>query len=166
MEFELLEEKHFESLFAFEQKNREWFEQFVPPRPSSYESYSSFRDLTNSLLDEHEDGTGYFYVVLQDGEVIARANIVNITDNEGEIGYRVCESWSGKGVASFATSQMIEIATDELELHLLTAKAATNNLASMRVLEKAGFVRVSQEKNAMVVNGKMLTLGYYEKTLD
>ncbi len=165
MEFELLEEKHFPSLFEFESKNREWFEQFVPPRPASYESYASFRELTDHLIEEHEEGTGFFYVVVQDGEVIARANIINITDDEAEIGYRVCESWSGKGVASFATQQMIEIARDELELKLLTAKAAINNLASMKVLEKAGFVRAGQERNALVVQGKTLTLGYYEKTL-
>lgn len=166
MELELLEEKHFQSLFEFEKNNRDWFEQFVPPRPSSYDSFASFRDITNSLIEQHEEGTGYFYVVVQDGEVIARANIIDVTDDKCEIGYRVCQNWSGKGVASFAVNELSEIARDELDLHLLTAKAAINNPASMRVLEKSNFVRVGQEKNAFVLNGKTLTLACYEKMLD
>jgi ribosomal-protein-alanine N-acetyltransferase len=166
MELELLEEKHFQSLFEFEKSNRDWFEQFVPPRPSSYDSFASFRDITNSLIEQHEEGTGFFYVVVEDGEVIARANMIDVTDDECEIGYRVCQNWSGKGVASFAVKQLIEIASDELDLRLLTAKAATNNPASMRVLEKAEFVRVGQEKNAFVLNGKTLSLACYEKTLN
>ncbi len=165
MELELLEEKHFPSLFEFEQSNREWFEQYVPPRPPSYDCFASFRDVTNHLIDEHDEGTAFFYVVVENGEVIARANMINITDDECEIGYRVSHPWSGKGVASFALSELIKVASEELELKLLTAKAATNNPASMRVLEKSDFVRVGQEKNAVVVNGKTLTLSCYERTL-
>ncbi len=166
MELELLEEKHFPSLFEFEQSNREWFEQFVPPRPSSYDSYASFRDVTNRLIEEHEEGTGFFYVVVEDGEVIARANLIDVTDDECEVGYRVCQKSSGKGVASFAVAELIEVARDELDLSLLNAKAAINNPASMRVLEKAGFTKVGQEKNAFVLNGKTLTLACYELVLN
>ncbi len=166
MELELLEEKHFPSLFDFEQNNRGWFEQFVPPRPASYDSFASFRDVTNRLVDEHEEGTGYFYVVVQNGEVIARANLIDVTEDECEVGYRVCQKWSGKGVASFAVTGLIEIAQSELDLKLLTAKAAMNNPASMRVLEKAGFTKVGQEKNAVVLNGKTLTLACYERVLN
>ncbi len=166
MELELLEEKHFPSLFEFEQNNRDWFEQFVPPRPSSYDSFASFRDVTNRLVEEHEEGTGYFYVVVQDGEVIARTNLIDVTEKECEVGYRVCQKWSSKGVATFAVNELIKIARDELDLQLLNAKAAVNNPASMRVLEKAGFVKVGQEKNAFVLNGKTLTLACYERVLD
>lgn len=165
MELELLEERHFPSLFNFEQNNRGWFEQFVPARPASYDSFASFRDVTNRLVEEHDEGTAFFYVVVEDGEVIARANLINLTDNECEVGYRVCEQWSGKGVASFAVTQLIEQARNELDLKLLTAKAAVNNPASMRVLEKVGFTKVGLEKNAFVLNGKTLTLACYERVL-
>ncbi len=60
----------------------------------------------------------------------------------GEIGYWVAESFQGKGVASEILKAMIDFGFLDRKLLRLTATAALENFASLRVLEKQGFKRI------------------------
>ena len=165
MKIELLRQEHFPSLFEFENRNKQWFERYVPPRPESYNHFISFQEAHAHLIDEHELGTSFFYVILSNNQVVGRVNLVDIKANEGDLGYRVCESMIGKGVASYAVAKLIEIARDELGINIVTAKAAIDNLASIRVLEKAGFKMIATEKTSLIINGKTLVFRCFERCL-
>ena len=60
-----------------------------------------------------------------------------------------------------AVKQMTEYAFDTFPLRKLYAPVFEYNIASMRVLEKAGFEKEAVLKKAAVKNGKIIDLHYY-----
>ena len=91
-------------------------------------------------LNEGENGV--FRAITMDGRIIGSVSVERNSDdkNEGELGYMLLtEHWS-KGFATEAVAQICEIALHELDLDKITAKVYEPNIASIKVLEKNGFI--------------------------
>lgn len=58
-----------------------------------------------------------------------------------ELGYWIAREWWGKGVASESCAAALQWAREKLGLRVAQAKVFTDNPASVRVLEKLGFLR-------------------------
>lgn len=100
---EKLQESDDEKLFAFELENRAYFEEMVPSRGDEYYIFENFTKKNKALLDEQSKGLSYFYLIKnEDGLILGRINLVNVDKNQGigHIGYRVGESYIGKGIAN------------------------------------------------------------------
>ncbi len=74
-----------------------------------------------------------------------------------ELGYWLAEPYWGRGIATCAVRAMVEYAFGELALHRVHAEPFAPNLASARVLEKAGFslegrMRANAYKDGSVVD--------------
>jgi RimJ/RimL family protein N-acetyltransferase len=71
------------------------------------------------------------------------------------VGYTVSEAFQGRGVASGALELVIEIAFDpgRLDLSRLEAVAAVGNVASRRVLTRAGFREEGIAVGLLVIDG-------------
>jgi hypothetical protein len=79
-----------------------------------------------------------------------------------EIGYWLGENYWNKGIMTTAVKEMTEYAFLNFpELHKLYAPVFDFNLASQRVLQKAGFEREAVLKQAAVKNGNVVDLHYY-----
>jgi ribosomal-protein-alanine N-acetyltransferase len=88
-------------------------------------------------------GTGAFYVLIEeDGTVVGRFNLYDFVDGTADVGYRVAEHVSGRGVATLGLRNLCHVASNDLGLRTLRAVASTDNVASQRVLEKCGFAAV------------------------
>ncbi len=84
-----------------------------------------------------------FHVLLDgDGAVVGRFNLYNLEDGTAEVGYRVAERVAGRGVATSMLRKLCGLAVEQYGLRTLKAKTNNENIASQRVLEKAGFVPV------------------------
>lgn len=71
------------------------------------------------------------------------------------LGYCLEESAWGQGYATEATGALLQWAFDTLDLNRVQAETDTRNLASMRVLEKLGFVPEGTLREDCVVNGEV-----------
>ena len=80
----------------------------------------------------------FFLRVDDDGEVIGRFNLYDVEDGSAKLGYRVALCAVGQGIATAAVRELCEIAPS-LGLHTLTAATSHGNVASQKVLTKAGF---------------------------
>jgi ribosomal-protein-alanine N-acetyltransferase len=81
-------------------------------------------------------------LVAEDGSVLGRFNLYDLTDGSAELGYRVAEHVSGRGVATAAVRELCRLAAARHGLRMLTAATSEANVASKKVLVKAGFVPV------------------------
>jgi [ribosomal protein S5]-alanine N-acetyltransferase len=74
-----------------------------------------------------------------DGELVGLCGLVNLRGNsDGEIWYLINpQSW-GKGIATKAVKQLLQVGFSEMSLHRIWATCLPENPASARVLEKAG----------------------------
>ncbi|MFI6331358.1 GNAT family N-acetyltransferase [Micromonospora chersina] len=134
---------HAPALLRFERVNREYFARFVPDRGDDY--FDEFADRLADLLKEQDAGACHFHVLVdEDGTVLGRFNLVDVADGSAELGYRVAERATGRGLAREGVRQVCALARDEYGLRRLVASAALANPASLAVLRRTGFVPVEE----------------------
>ena len=140
-ELQRLRAGHAPAVLAFELANRAYFAAFISDRGDEF--YDQFTQRHNALLAEQEAGIGAFYLlVADDGAVLGRFNLVFAGNGTAELGYRVAQHVAGRGVATAAVREMCQLAAAQHGLRTLKAAAALDNVASQKVLAKAGFVPV------------------------
>ena len=74
------------------------------------------------------------------------------------------DDW-GKGYATEALTGVIRYLSGEEGIRVITAWCASDNIGSMKTMEKAGMRHISTEKNALEVNGKTYDKLIYEYEL-
>ncbi|MET8976312.1 GNAT family N-acetyltransferase [Streptomyces sp. NPDC004539] len=135
---ERLRADHAPALLAFELDNRAYFARTIPDRGDDY--FREFDERLTGLLAEQEEGVCHFHVVMSGEEVVGRVNLVDVEDGLAELGYRVGERWTGRGVATRSVGEVCRLARDAYALRALFAGTAVENRASRTVLERNGFV--------------------------
>jgi len=140
-ELQQLHAGHAPAVLAFELANRAYFAGSISDRGDDF--FDQFTDRHKALLAEQEAGLGAFYVlVAEDGSVLGRFNLYEIKDGTAELGYRVAQRVAGRGVATAAVLELCRLAAARHGLRTLTAATSRENIASQKVLAKAGFVPV------------------------
>ncbi|MET8835725.1 GNAT family N-acetyltransferase [Micromonospora sp. NPDC004540] len=142
-ELERLAAQHAPALLRFERANRAYFARFVPDRGDDY--FDEFDDRLADLLKEQDTGRCHFHVLVdEDGTVLGRFNLVDVADGSAELGYRVAERATGRGLAREGVRRVCALAREEYGLRRLVAAAALANPASLAVLRRTGFVPVEE----------------------
>ena len=67
-------------------------------------------------------------------------NLYRIGEGTAEVGYRIAQRIAGRGVATAALRKLCKLAASRYGLDTLKAATSDQNLASQRVLIKAGFI--------------------------
>ena len=138
-ELQRLRADHAPTVLAFELTNRAYFETFISDRGDEF--YDHFTERYNALLAEQEAGTCVFHVLVgEDGTVLGRFNLVLLQDGAAELGYRVAQQVAGRGVATATVQELCRLAAAQYGLRTLRAATSYDNVASQKVLAKAGFV--------------------------
>ena len=73
-----------------------------------------------------------------------------------EIGYWLSESYWGKGIATKALKTMTEYALRNFDLIRIYANVFQTNTASIKVLEKAGYILEGRLRKSVIKDGKIL----------
>ena len=73
-----------------------------------------------------------------------------------EIGYWLSESYWGRGIISNAVGLMVEFAFTKSPWLRIFAAVYENNLPSMRVLKRNGFVKEAVHRKAVMKEGKLM----------
>ncbi|MGW6521386.1 GNAT family N-acetyltransferase [Streptomyces sp. NPDC054962] len=132
---------HAPAVLAFELANRAYFAASVSDRGDEF--YDRFTDRFSALLAEQEAGICAFYVLVgEDGSVLGRFNLYDVKDGTAELGYRVAQHVAGHGVATSTVRELCRLAAARHGLRTLRAGTSRENVASRKVLTKAGFVPV------------------------
>jgi ribosomal-protein-alanine N-acetyltransferase len=132
---------HAPAVLAFELANRGYFASFISDRGDEF--YDQFTERHNALLAEQEAGICAFYVLVgEDGSVLGRFNLYDIEDGTAVLGYRVAQQAAGRGVATANVRELCRLAAVQYGLLTLRAAVSHENVASQKVLTKAGFVPV------------------------
>ena len=158
----LLHADHAPAVLAFEVANRAYFAVSISDRGDDY--FDEFADRHRALLAEQETGVCAFYLLLDDdGAVLGRFNLFDIADHSAVLGYRVAQHVAGRGVATATVREVCRLAADQYGLHTLRAATSHQNVASQKVLTKAGFVPTGPADPAYL-GGK--PGNWYERDLD
>lgn len=140
-ELEQLHADHAPAVLTFELVNRVYFAASVTDRGDEF--FDQFSDRYSAFLAEQEAGICAFYVlVANDDSVLGRFNLYDVEDCTAKLGYRVAQQVTGRGVATATVRELCRIAAARHGLCTLRAATSHDNVASQKVLTKAGFVPV------------------------
>jgi ribosomal-protein-alanine N-acetyltransferase len=140
-ELQRLRADHAPAVLAFELENRAYFATYISDRGDEF--FDHFTEDFSERLAEQEAGACVFHVlVADDGTILGRFNLFDLRDGAANLGYRVAQHVAGRGVATGAVQDLCQLAVAEYGLHTLRAATNHDNVASQKVLAKAGFVPV------------------------
>ncbi len=71
-----------------------------------------------------------------------------------EVWYKIHSNFWGKGYATEALLKLLHFAFDDLRLHRIEAGCAVENIASIRVLERAGLKREGLKRKILPIRGE------------
>jgi ribosomal-protein-alanine N-acetyltransferase len=153
-------------LLAFESRNRAWFESMIRARDPRYYSLEGVAAAIADAVAGRAADREYPYLVLDGGRLVGRVNLRSVRRahyHSAELGYRVDQREGGRGVASRAAALALDEAFGPLALWRVEAGARPENLASIRVLERNGFVRFGHSRRAMHLHGVWYDRVLYER---
>jgi RimJ/RimL family protein N-acetyltransferase len=140
-ELQRLRRDHEAAVFDFERANRAHFAESISDRGDDF--FQNFAERYSALLAEQKAGARLFHVLVDEHEtVVGRFNLSDLKDGTAEVGYRVAQRVSGRGLATSGLRSLCRIASEEYGLRTLRAVASNENIASQRVLAKVGFVAI------------------------
>ncbi|MCK9579832.1 MAG: GNAT family N-acetyltransferase [Methanoregula sp.] len=99
------------------------------------------------------------FAIEADGEPVGGIGIHLLDDvyrKTAEIGYWLAEPYWGRGIATGAVRAIVPVAFEQPDIIRLQAGIFSCNPASMRVLEKCGFIREAVHHNAVTKNGEVM----------
>lgn len=90
---------------------------------------------------------------------------ISLTDHGAEIGYWIEKSFRGAGICSAAAEVLLHFAIKVMKFRRIEGLADYNNLASQRVLEKAGMAREALlRKKITKSNGEQIDMVLFSIT--
>jgi len=151
-----VEQSDRDALLAFELANRAFFEAHINARPAAYYSASGVTQAIDIAIADAAADRGYQFLIKSNGEIVGRINLRDVERthmHSAVLGYRIAEAQGGKGYASSAVRELLDIAFGRLRLLRIEASARTSNPGSVRVLERNGFSQFGHSRRSFLLDG-------------
>ena len=138
-------------LYKFIQDNSERLKYYFPITLSDNSTLEKTKKYIAIKHKEIEEKTNFTLAIRNKitNQIIGLVIIkkINWDKNQGEFAYCIGSEQEGKGLVSFAVSEMIKFAFEELNLKTIQIIAHKSNVRSCKVAEKNGFIWQRTLKN-------------------
>ena len=144
---------------AYYARNRAFLRPFEPERPQAFFTVEGQRDiLLRELLAAQGRRAYRFYI---EPKCVPALVVGSIGLNDvvwgafcsAFLGYKLDAAYTGKGYMTEAVRLVVEYAFTQLGLHRIEANVMPRNTASLRVVEKNGFVPEGLARKYLKING-------------
>ncbi|MBQ8000377.1 MAG: GNAT family N-acetyltransferase [Ruminococcus sp.] len=114
---------------------------FVPDEV--FETVEDARDTVEFLMSVYESGDGplVYPVLLHDNTYIGYVQAVPFEEGKWEIGYHIGSLYTKKGYATEAVRAFLPVIMKKLGVTEMTGVCLAENIGSVKVMEKAGFIK-------------------------
>lgn len=143
-------------------------------------NYNIAKNLTNAFPHPYteQDGKNFLSIALTHpsiftidvaGEAVGSIGLflqTDIHEKSAELGYWLAEPFWGKGIITQAIQEMVEYGFKTFDIVRIYARPFSTNLASQRVLEKAGFTCEARLTKSLYKNGEIIDEIIYAKFKD
>jgi [ribosomal protein S5]-alanine N-acetyltransferase len=138
--------------------NRDFLAPWEPLREEAYFTDAGQRADIERALQLRSQGNALPCVILDEtGAVVGRITLNGIVRGAFQscsVGYWLSEAATGRGLATAALRELIADAFGKLGLHRVQAETLPHNIASQRVLERNGFVRIGMAPTYLKIAGR------------
>jgi [ribosomal protein S5]-alanine N-acetyltransferase len=136
-------------------RNRTHLAPWDPARTPEFFTAAWHANEIPKLLVSYAAGLSVPLVFATNDSIVGRVNLSNIVRgafDSGILGYWIDERYTGRGLVSAAVTSTVAVARG-MGLHRVEAGTLVHNLASQRVLEKAGFESFGMAPKYLKING-------------
>ena len=143
--------------------NEEWLSPWEgrPPRQpeatwSERHSPGVFTAMLRGVRREARGGRTLPCAIEYDGRLVGQVTVGNVVRgafDSGYVGYWVDGRLAGRGIAPTAVALLADHCFDVVGLHRIEANVRPENAASLRVVDKLGFVRESLHRRYLWIDG-------------
>lgn len=143
---------------SLREKSRAFLVPWEPTWPADDLTRGAFRRrLKRYAEDQRTDQAYAFFIFRQEDNVLVGgltlANVRRGVAQAGSLGYWLGEPFVRRGYMSAAVKALLPFAFGTLKLHRVEAACIPTNAASIRLLEKCGFVREGYAREYLCING-------------
>jgi ribosomal-protein-alanine N-acetyltransferase len=149
----------FPEWMALRQASREFLQPWEPTWPADDLTRTAFRRRLSLYQRDQDLGQGYAFFVFRKPDHalvggITLRNILRGVAQSGALGYWAGEAYARQGHTLAAVHEISRFAFGRLGLHRLEAACCPENLASRRLLLKAGFEMEGRARGYLKINGE------------
>lgn len=106
--------------------------------------------------------TCHYAIVNEADEYLGTISLKNISPVKGaEYAISMRSAYQGKGIASWATREILRIAFEELELHRVYLNVLSDNVHANKFYVRNGFRYEGESKMCILIRGEMKSLKWY-----
>ncbi|MES2588590.1 MAG: GNAT family N-acetyltransferase [Bacteroidota bacterium] len=123
------------------------------PYPFTLEKADSFIEMAST------EKASYFFAIEVNHQAVGGIGLHPQTDIQrmnAELGYWLSEEYWGNGIIPKAIVEIVEYGFKQFEINRIFARPFGTNIASQKVLEKAGFVLEATIKNGLIKDGVLV----------
>jgi ribosomal-protein-alanine N-acetyltransferase len=140
-------------------ESRDYLSPWEPTWPTDALSESAYLRRLRRLAAEWKGDEGYsFHVFRRDsGELVGGIGLTQLRRGVAQtatLGYWVGQKFERRGYTTEAVRLVVQFAFANLRLHRIEAACLPENVASRRVLEKAGFLREGYARQYLMIAGE------------
>ncbi|MFJ7669323.1 GNAT family N-acetyltransferase [Lysinibacillus sp. NPDC097195] len=153
------QEKDAQSLTGLVSRNKYFWSTYEPlQRPEYYTIDAQYKKIQESLylMGSKREYTFGIYELGTNNLIghIALYAIKRLPYSSAFVGYAMDEIYVGKGIVTEAVELVVKFAFEQIGLHRVEAYVSTENMASIRVLEKSGFQQEGLLRKLLYINGQ------------
>ena len=128
---------------------------YMPFGPNTPEQAQGFLDRVMKNQNEDNRANYEMAVVLKENNVlIGGCRINKVNDIKAHIGYIFNKKYWGNGYATEIAKALVDFGFKELDVHRIYATCDVDNVASKRVLEKAGMILEGRLREDMIIHDR------------
>lgn len=152
---DMAEAVHLQSL---DEDNR----RFVPDEV--FETVEEAADTVGFLMGVYENGDGplVYPVLLKDGPYVGYVQAVPFDDGTWEVGYHIGAAYTKRGYATEAVKAFLPVIMPQLGLNRIKGICLADNKASVKVMERCGFVKEFEGDGPYQGNTRRICRYYFE----
>jgi [ribosomal protein S5]-alanine N-acetyltransferase len=143
---------------ALRELSRDFLTPWEPIWPADDLTRGAFRRRVRRYAEDLRTDQAYAFFIFRkaDNALIGGLTLANVrrgVAQAGSLGYWMGAPYAGRGHMTSAVHALVPFAFGPLRLHRLEAACIPSNLASIRLLEKTGFVREGVARQYLCING-------------
>jgi ribosomal-protein-alanine N-acetyltransferase len=143
---------------ALRELSRDFLTPWEPIWPADDLTRGAFRRRVRRYAEDLRTDQAYAFFIFRkaDNALIGGLTLANVrrgVAQAGSLGYWMGAPYAGRGHMTSAVQALVPFAFGPLRLHRLEAACIPSNVASIRLLEKTGFVREGVARQYLCING-------------
>lgn len=144
---------------ALRDRSRAFLTPWEPVWPADDLTRTAFRRRLKRYAEDQRNDLAYAFLIFRSGDDalvggLTLANIRRGVAQAGSIGYWVGAPFARQGYMTAALRALMPFSFTTLRLHRLEAACIPSNVASISLLEKAGFKREGCARSYLCINGQ------------